>query len=129
MTAIDKNTMQVLKVFDSQSEAAASLCISRKGITKACVGKTASYKGYLWRYADKDYDRPVNPGAGNYAHDKLLKPIVMTEHDGTEHNYESVKAAAAALGMRSSTISRYLLGLRNDSRGRRWCYATFSKAE
>ncbi len=66
---IDAKTGEVLKIFGAQSEAAQELGISRKGITKACIGVgTAKYKGYVWEYADKEYKKPGNPGIGKYEH-------------------------------------------------------------
>lgn len=120
---IDRETGEVLKIFDSQSDAARELGISRKGITKACVGKgTATYKGYRWEYADKDYERPENPGMGNYNHEKQKKSVMLIEPDGTVKTYKSVKEAAEQLGINRCNISRYVLGMRQDASGRRWCF-------
>lgn len=119
---IDKDTGEVLQIYPSQTAAAEDLGISRKGITKACVGTNATYMGYRWEYADKDYIRPINPGAGNYDHVKQQKTIRVTEPDGTEKIYPSVNDAAADLGINRSNISRYAIGLRKDASGRRWCY-------
>lgn len=121
---IDKETGTVIKVFGSQSGAARELGISRKGITKACQGKgAATYKGYVWRYADKVFERPDNPGAGNYAHEKQKKKVKLTEPNGKTVIFESVKDAAKYTGTRPSNISRFLKGYRADHSGRRWSYA------
>lgn len=121
---IDPKTGEVLRVFGAQSEAARIMGISRKGITKACQGiGTASYKGYIWEYADKDYVKPGNPGAGNYPHTKLMKALKMIDVDGSEYYFESIKEAGEKLGINKTNISRYLKGQRKDGSGRRWCYA------
>jgi hypothetical protein len=121
---IDPKTGEIVRIFGAQSEAARIMGINRKGITKACLGKgCATYKGYIWEYADKDYKRPINPGVGNYDHSKMNKRVFMVDADGVVHEFESVKAAGKKLGMRPNTISRYITGVRNDPSGRRWCYA------
>lgn len=123
---ISVETGETLKVFGSQVEAAEKLGIKRQGITKACLGKgAATYKGYRWEYADKAYDRPQNVGAGNYSHDKIKKPIIVTEENGVIWTFDSIKSAAEQLKVKRSNISRYLTGSRKDASGRRWEYATF----
>jgi len=120
---IDSDTGEVIRIFDSQSDAARIMQISRKGITKACQGINRTYMGYVWEYADKQCDKPNHPGEGNYDHYKLHKSIIMIEPDGTQRHFESIKKAAEDLGVRRSNISRFLTGIRQDSSGRRWCYA------
>ena len=120
---IDPCTGEVVRIFGSQAEAARILGINRKGITKACLGiGVVTYRGYIWEYADKDYEKPGNPGVGNYKHDKIQKPIKMIDVDKSIHEYKSIKEAGSALGMRPNTIARYLSGIRKDHSGRRWCY-------
>ena len=121
---IDPETKEVLRIFGAQAEAARELGISRKGITKACMGVgTATYKGYIWEYVDKDYKKPGNPGVGNYDHTVRYKKITLIEPDGRSYTFPSIGHAAEALGIKRSNISRYLRGLRKDASGRRWCYA------
>ena len=120
---IDPETKEVLRVFGAQSEAARELGISRKGITKACIGVgCATYKGYIWEYADKDYTKPENPGIGNYDHKTHFKKVLLIEPDGKERMFESVKHASEKTGVNKCSISCYLNGRHKDSTGRRWCY-------
>ena len=120
---INPETKEVIRIFGAQAEAARIMGISRKGITKACQGISATYKGYIWEYADKKYEKKPNNGSGNYSHDKLQKPIVMIDTEGCKHTFNSTREAAKQLQMNPSTISRYLCGIRHDASGRRWCYA------
>lgn len=120
---INPQTGKVIRLFGSQSEAAEIMGICRKGITKACCGKSATYKGYIWEYADKNYIKPPNNGRGNYAHVAIQKKIKMIDINGAVYEFNSIKEAAEKLNMKRSTISRYLLGIRHDSSGRRWCHA------
>ena len=129
---IDPETRQVIRVFGAQSEAARIMGISRKGITKACRGNgIATYKGFIWEYADGDYIKPGNPGSGNYDHANHFKPVVLIEPDGRKCVFESVLQAAEITGVKRSSISRYLCGIRKDRSGRRWCYGSdvFTEAE
>ena len=120
---IDPVTKEVMRVFGAQAEAARELGISRKGITKACIGVgCATYKGYIWEYADKDYRKPENPGIGNYDHRTHFKKVLLIEPDGKERMFESVKQASERTGVNKCSISCYLNGRHKDSSGRRWCY-------
>lgn len=122
---IDPKTNEVIHVFGAQAEAARVMGISRKGITKACMGNgSATYKGYIWEYADKKYEKPGNPGVGNYAHTKIQKKIRMDDVDGKTYVFDSIKEAGNTTGRRANTISRYVSGIRNDPSGRRWSYVT-----
>lgn len=120
---IDPVTSQIIKIYGSQSEAAQELCISRKGITKACQGINKTYKGYVWEYADYKYTKPIHNGVGNYDHKKQRKAIVMIDEFGKEYRYNSIKEAAIEHNIKQSNISRYISGIRVDGTGRRWFYA------
>lgn len=120
---IDPKTGEVVRIFGAQSEAARKLEISRKGITKNCQGISATYKGYIWEYADEDYQKPTHNGVGNYRHDKLQKKIIMIEPNGEVYHYDSIKEASEDLGVRRPSISRYLNHERHDASERRWLFA------
>lgn len=121
---IDPSTGQALRVFGAQAEAARELGISRKGITKACMGVgCATYKGYIWEYVDKDYLKPGNPGIGNYEHAKIRKPVRIISVAGDEKLFDSVAAACKAMGVPKNSAWRYLKKGYPDKLGRRWCYA------
>ena len=47
---IDKNTLEVIKVWDSLSEVERQLNISASGISNVCKGKRKTAGGYKWRY-------------------------------------------------------------------------------
>lgn len=119
---IDPVSMNVLCIYNSQTDAAKIMGINRKGITKACQGILKTYKGYIWEYADIDYKKPKHNGVGNYEHTKLQKPIYMIDTDGTIYRFESVKQAAEITGINKNNISRYLTGIRKDTTKRGWYY-------
>lgn len=119
---IDPETGEVLRVFGAQAEAARELGINRKGITKACQGISATYKGYVWEYADKHYKKPANVGIGNYDHSKRRKPVAVVFPDGTKKNFSCVKEASERLGVNYNTARRYAIDNVVDKEGRGWCY-------
>ena len=118
---INPTTNEVV-LFDSLSDAEKDMGINHRGISKACRGISATYKGYIWEYADKEFNKKPAVGVGNYDHVKQRKRIKMTDTNGVEKTYKSIKAAGEDLGIRPNTITRYLLGLRTDASGRRWVY-------
>lgn len=120
---IDRNTKEVLCVFDAQAEAARMLGISRKCITKACRGKIPTYKGYIWEYADKDYIKPEHKGVGNYSHAKHQKDVKLIDIDGSVYYFESHIKAAEFVGIKKNMVSQYINGYCVDKTGRRWCHA------
>ena len=115
-------TLEVIRIYDTQTEAADTLGISRKCITKACRGILNTYKGFIWEYADEAYNKPVHNGIGRYNHAKHNKSIAMVDTNGVIYHFDSVKKAAEITGISRSNISRYLKGVRSDRTGRRWCY-------
>lgn len=121
---IDAKTGEVLKIFGSQSEAAQEMGINRKGITKACLGVgTATYKGYIWEYADKEYRKPGNPGIGKYEHKKIQKKVIVIDENGNKKIYDSVNEAKLKTGTPKNSAWRYLKKGYPDQLGRRWFYA------
>ncbi len=120
---IDPATGEVLAEYDSQSAAALANSISRKGITKACMGICVTYKGFIWEYIDKDYKKPEHHGAGNYDHKHQRKQIKVIFENGTEQIYASKTAACKALNVPQNSAWRYLTQGYEDPYSRRWCYA------
>ena len=119
---IDPETGEVLRIFGAQSEAARELGISRKGITKACQGLSATYKGYVWEYADKEYCKKENPGVGRYDHSKIRKQIIVESADGERQEFVCAKEASAAFGISEQSARRKARLNLTDECGRRWMY-------
>ena len=119
---IDPETKEVIKIFDTQTAAAEYMGIDRRLITKACMGILNLCKGYIWEYADIDYDKPDHPGVGNYDHSKNNKAIKMIDSLGNEYRFKSVKQASKITGVCRCSISKYANGKRKDPAGRRWSY-------
>lgn len=119
---INPKTMEVVKVWESQNLAAETLGINRKGITKNCLGQSKTYMGYIWEYADKDFEKPKKYEVGKYPHAKIQKKVKMITAEGDTYYFDSVKSAAEFANLKQSCVSRYLSGTRNDATGRRWFY-------
>ena len=120
---IDPNTHEVIRIFGAQSEAARVMGIERRGITKACQGINQTYMGYIWEYADREYEKPQHHGVGNYPHVKHQKRVILIETDGSIHEFESQIKAAEYAGIKKNMVSQYLNGYCKDRTGRRWCHA------
>lgn len=119
---IDPKTMKIVKIWESQNMAAETLGINRKGITKNCLGQSKTYMGYIWEYADKDFEKPKKYEVGKYPHTKIQKKVKMITAEGDTYYFDSVKSAAEFANLKQSCVSRYLSGIRNDATGRRWFY-------
>lgn len=119
---INPETMEVVKVWESQNMAAETLGINRKGITKNCLGQSKTYMGYIWEYADKDFEKPFRYERGKYPHEKQKKKIKMIDTDGNTFYFESINDACEYAKVSHSCIGRYVKGTRNDATGRRWFY-------
>lgn len=119
---INQKTGEVT-VFQTINTAANSMGINYRGISKCCLGVCKTYKGYIWEYADKEYEKPVKPEMGKYPHTKIMKKIEMTDEHGNIFTFGSIKEAGEKLGLYPSTISRYLNGTRKDKDGWLWNFA------
>ena len=102
--------------------AAETLGINRKGITKNCLGQSKTFMGYIWEYADKDFEKPKKYEVGKYPHTKIQKKVKMITAEGDTYYFDSVKSAAEFANLKQCCVSRYLSGIRNDATGRRWFY-------
>ena len=51
---IDKSTLEVIKIFNSASEAERKLNISQGKISRVCLGRRKSTGGFFWEYVQQD---------------------------------------------------------------------------
>ena len=133
------------EVFESVNDAAAKAGISRSCVSMALTGKTKTAGGFRWAYLnveDKFSDeRSENLGRANCgrkqsaeqiakraAHLKgkrrenfnSYKPVVCVE---TGEVFDSVKVAAAEIGIVPSFLSKVLHGRANTAGGSHWKFA------
>lgn len=52
--ALDKNNFKIIKEFNSCTEAAIFMNVSKSNISRCCKGKRPTCAGYKWRYANED---------------------------------------------------------------------------
>lgn len=107
-------------VFQTVSDAVAEMGINHRGISKACRGKSKTYMGYVWEYADIAFEKEYHPPRGKYDHAKQRKRVIVVDTDGKEYTFNSIMEAAEKFGLRANTAARYVSGVRKDSTGRRW---------
>lgn len=118
---IDPKTNEQV-IYRTLTTAAREMGINYRGISKACRGDARTYKGYIWEYADGNFEKKKKYEIGKYPHEKQKKKIKMIDKQGVEYVFESINEAGEKLKMRPNTISRYVSGVRNDPKGRRWSY-------
>lgn len=83
---IDAKTKEIIGVYESQNLCANALGINRKGINKNCRGKSKTYKGYIFEYADCDFKKPKNIGIGPGKHKNHHKTKVICIEDNIKFN-------------------------------------------
>lgn len=103
--------------------AAKDLGINRKGITKCCMGISKTYKGYVFEYADKEYDKPKCPERGKHKNHKTVSVSLVSENGEIIETIESALVAAEKFGCKANGIVKYCNGYLNTYKGRRWCHA------
>ena len=111
------------RIFETITEAEKEMNINHRGISKACRGVNNTYMGYIWEYADSNFEKPKKYSIGKYPHTKIEKAVTLIEPDGVVKKFKSLKAAGKSLGIRANTISRYISGLRKDASGRKWVFS------
>ena len=106
--------------YETINTAAKEMGINYRGICKSCRGISKTYRGYIWEYMDRDFEKPVRHERGKYEHIKQRKKVSVIDGDGKSYQFDSILQAAAHFGLRANTASRYVSGVRNDPAGRRW---------
>lgn len=112
-----------LRRYESQNMAAKDLGINRKGITKCCMGISKTYKGYVFEYADKEYDKPKRPERGKHKNHKTVSVLLVSENGEIIETFESALVAAEKFGCKANGIVKCCNGYLNTYKGRRWCHA------
>lgn len=112
-----------ITTYDSQSTAAKELGISRKGITKNCQGKSSTFRGYIFEYADKEYQKPYKYPTGKHPNHYTVKVNLIDDNGNIIETFNSCKEAAEKYGCRANGIIKCLNGILKTYQGRRWCRA------
>ena len=107
-------------VFQTVADAATTMGINYRGISKACRGISKTYKGYVWEYVGVAFEKQARPPRGKYDHVKQRKRVSVVDTDGKRYTFGSIMEAAEKYGLRANTAARYVSGVRKDGTGRRW---------
>ena len=108
---IDISTNEVIHIYNSVREAAASIPCDNSYLSKICKDKKVAYN-YRWEYQDDNYVKK----------DFTAKPICKLDLKTGEvlEIYPSGLAAAKAVGGDSSYISKVCRGIQKSSKGFGW---------
>ena len=99
---IDAKTQEVIGIYDSQNQASLILGIKRKGINKNCRGKSKTYKGYIFEYADYDFIKPLrNIGIGKHKNHHKSKVICIEDNK----KFNSILEAGEYYNIRANNIA------------------------
>ena len=117
---IDKHNGNIIKTFNSISDASREMKCSVTAISRCLNGKSNYSMGYYWKYNDDTY-KP-----NNYEEVKSLKPIKVLQIDKNTNEviniFESVKEAGYYIGMKPYNISNCLIKRQNTAGGYKWNY-------
>lgn len=120
---LDKHTLEVLKVYNSLTDAATDNDITLGNIYNCCRGTLNTSGGYRWKYADKKVI--INDDRRKNQTDEHKRKLIKSRKDnGTEGRkvvdnvtgeiFNSIIAAANSVGINKNTLWRYLKGVRKN---------------
>lgn len=109
--------------YESQNLAAKALGIHRNGITKNCEGIGSTYKGYIFEYADKDYQKPFKYPTGKHPNHRTAKVNLLDNAGNIIESFDSYLDAAAKYNCRANGIAKCCNGYLRTYLGRRWSHA------
>lgn len=113
-----------IREYESQNIAAIELGINRKGITKNCLGKTKTYKGYIFEYSDKEYTKPIRTERGKHNNHRTIGVNLVDVKGNVLASFSSIKEASEMFEEdRANGIQKCCSGLLQTYHGRRWCHA------
>ncbi len=111
----DLETGVILSTFPSLSEAAESVGVDRRTISKACLGEIKNCRGYSWSYNLADnYSSEVDQ--------RKRKVSQFNEIGSFLRSHGSVAEASAATGINRSSIAKCCRGAYNSAGGFIWQY-------
>ena len=124
VNVFDKNHNFITR-YESQSLAAKALGITRNGITKNCKGIGFSYKGYIFEYADKDYQKPSKCPVGKHSNHYTAKVNLLDNDGNILETFDSYLDAAEKYNCRANGIAKCCNGYLHTYLGRRWSRALY----
>lgn len=125
---IDKNTGEVIEVFNSTKEAADKFGIGSENISRCCSGKTKTCAGYIFKYADgnvkektRKFKTPVMKGEDNPRARAVVQLSIKGEYIKT---YPTIKEASQQVAVSQAALYNNLHrgSARSVTGGYRWLY-------
>ena len=111
---------ELIAAFPSIGEACRSTGISYKSIQRCAAGERKSGGGYIWKYLSEPKMKMPFQKRRTFFN---RQPIAQYDkQDNLIATYESIQAAADAMGCDTSNISRAARGVTNSSGGYIWRY-------
>lgn len=109
--------------FGSVNEASRECNVSVTSIRKVLVGEHHMAGGYVWAYSTTPISDIVFPGM-NYKPKNTKRAIKqISQNNHVIQIYDSIKAAADAVGINTSSIHEVLTGRNKTAGGYKWAYA------
>lgn len=108
-------TRELLEEFEDLNSAASACNASKQDISRAALGVSNLYNGYLWSYQKFDKLPELN--------DKRTRRVVQYDMDGNRIAvFVSVAQASCLTGVSKTCIARVCRGERGFSKGFKWSY-------
>lgn len=117
---LNKDTYEIVKKWESISEAAAAVKADHRSIQRACIGEYRIVSNYCWCYED-DYSLDWTLRVDN---DKI---VVICEE--TQQEYISINEASRQTGITPSGISKCCRKLQETAGGFHWKYKYIEVSE
>lgn len=117
---IDMNSGEIIKRFDSLSEAKTELNCTTTAISRCLNGKSYYSMGYYWAYDNGTYNKEKYKKIESYKRTK----VIQIDMKSKEHIrvFDSVKDAGEYIGIKPHNISNCLIGRQKSAGGYIWEY-------
>lgn len=120
---LDKNTKEVLKIFDSLKEAADEVGVGYINISRVCNGKNETSAGYRWKFADEGVYKPNKTSLTGKENPNARKVVQLSLDGKYIRVYSTIKQAAIENSISVNGIYQYLSSkTRKHSGGYQWMY-------
>ena len=117
---IDKNTLKILKKYESATEAAKMVGVRQSCIAKAAAGHGIESAGFFWCYVDSYFD--WKPKAKMKTGSTGKKVYQYTLNGKLLKTWKCVKEAAENYNISPSNISNVCAGRARSAAGFKWSY-------
>lgn len=111
----DVDSGELLETFDCLDDAAASIRVDKKSISRACLNVSNRYGGFYWSYEFKEPYVPIS--------DARKKEVLQMDMEGNViAEFKSVAEASRSTGANKSSIAKCCRGGYKSAAGFTWKY-------